>query len=71
MKNSFLKKGYTETRTIVDSDTGEVVDIYVNTSTYLANTKEEFYLMYSSMVLVLKGSSDVKMFVCFLVNQQH
>lgn len=61
MKTSFLKKGYTETKVVVDSDSGEIVDVFVNSSTYLANTKEEFYLMYSSMVLVLKGSSDVKM----------
>jgi hypothetical protein len=61
MENSFLKTGNTSTDVIVDSGTGEVVDIIVNRSTYLANTKEEFYLMYSSMVLILKGSSDVRM----------
>lgn len=61
MKESFLKTGYVETNTVIDKETGEVLDVKINKSTYLANTKEEFYLMYSSMVLILKGSSDVKM----------
>ncbi len=61
MKQSFLKTGYTQVNTTVDQDTGEVLDVSINRTTYLANTKEEFYLMYSSMVLILKGSSDVKM----------
>lgn len=61
MKESFIKTGYTETKMVVDSESGELLDVFVNSSTYLANTKEEFYLMYSSMVLILKGSSDVKM----------
>ena len=61
MKQSFLKTGYSQVNTLVDQDTGEVLEISINNSTYLANSKEEFYLMYSSMVLILKGSSDVKM----------
>lgn len=60
MKEPKVKVGYVETNTVVDKDTGEVIDVVVNKSTYLANTKEEFYLMYSSMILVLKGSTDVK-----------
>jgi len=61
MKQSILKTGYTEVNTIIDKDSGEILDISINRTSYLANTKEEFYLMYSSMVLILKGSSDVKM----------
>lgn len=61
MKKSFLKTASTQTNTIVDSDTGEILDVTTNKTTYIANSKEEFYLMYSSMVLILKGSSDVKM----------
>lgn len=60
MKKSFLKNGHTTVETIVDSETGEILDVTSNKSTYLANTKEEFYLMYSSMILILKGSTDVK-----------
>jgi hypothetical protein len=61
MKHSFLKTGSSHTTEIVDMETGELVDIIHNKSSYLANTKEEFYLMYSSMVLILKGSTDVRM----------
>jgi len=61
MKNSFLKTGYTETNTVIDGDSGEILDVIINKTTYLANSKEEFYLMYASMVLIMKGSSDVKM----------
>ena len=60
MKQSFLKNGYTEVQTVITED-GEILDVVINKTSYLANTKEEFYLMYSSMVLILKGSSDVKM----------
>lgn len=58
---SYLKIGQRRRTEYVDSNTGEMLDVVNNNSTYLANTKEEFYLMYSSMVLILKGSSDVRM----------
>lgn len=61
MENSFLKTASTNSETVVDSETGEILDVKINKIKYLANTKEEFYLMYSSMVLILKSSSDVKM----------
>lgn len=60
MENSFLKTGTTTVNNYIDSETGELLDAVINKTTYLANTKEEFYLMYSSMILILKGSSDVK-----------
>lgn len=61
MKQSFLKTGNTHTTQTVDMETGELIDVVYNKTTYLANSKEEFYLMYSSMVLILKGSTDVRM----------
>jgi hypothetical protein len=61
MKKSTLKTSYVETQTTIDKETGEILDVTINKTSYLANTKEDFYLMYSSMVLILKGSSDVKM----------
>lgn len=61
MKNSFLKTATTHVTETVDITTGEVIDIAINKNTYLANSKEEFYLMYSSMILILKGSTDVRM----------
>lgn len=61
MENSFLKTVSTSTDNYIDTQSGEIIDSITNRTTYLANTKEEFYLMYSSMVLILKGSSDVRM----------
>ena len=61
MENSFLKTVSTSTDNYIDTESGEIIDSITNRTTYLANTKEEFYLMYSSMVLILKGSSDVRM----------
>ena len=61
MKKSFLKTTQTQVNTVIDSETGEILDVTTNKTTYLANSKEEFFLMYSSMVLILKGSTDVKM----------
>ncbi len=61
MKKAYLKSSGTNTTEYVDTDTGEVLDVVINNTTYLANTAEEFYLMYSSMVLILKGSTDVRM----------
>jgi len=61
MKNSFLKTNTIKVETIVDSETGEILDEKINKTYYLANSKEEFYLMYSSMVIILKQSTDVKM----------
>lgn len=60
MKKSYLKTSGIKTDTVIDQDTGEILDVKINKTQYLANTKEEFYLMYSSMILILKGSSDVK-----------
>lgn len=61
MEKSFIKTSVVHTTDIVDMATGEIVDTVVNKTKYLANSKEEFYLMYSSMVLILKSSSDVRM----------
>lgn len=58
---SYVKTGATHIVEHVDTETGEVIDTLVNEHTYLANTKEEFWLMYSSMVLILKSSKDVRM----------
>ena len=60
MDKSFIKTGATHTTTLVDVATGEIMSTQINKTTYLANTKEEFYLMYSSMVLILKSSTDVR-----------
>lgn len=61
MEKSFLKTGSLKVTETVDFETGQIMDTQVIHTTYLANSKEEFYLMYSSMVLILKGSTDVRM----------
>jgi len=61
MKKSFLKSTSSHTTSIVDYNTGEVMETSTNSINYLANSKESFYLMYSSMILILKSSTDVKM----------
>lgn len=61
MKKSFVKSGSTTVIQNVDTNTGEIIDQTINKHTYIANHAEEFFLMYSSMVLILKGSSDVRM----------
>lgn len=45
----------------IDTETGEIIHENINTFQCLTNSTEQFWLMYSSMVLVMKGSSDVKM----------
>ena len=73
MRKSFLKNTTTERYVVIDKETGEVMDEYTNNLSYLANTKEEFYLMYSSMVLILKTSKDVnmKLFAALLERYSH
>jgi hypothetical protein len=58
---AYLKTGSKVITEIIDSSTGELLDRKIVNNKYLANTKEEFYLMYSSMVIILKQSTDVKM----------
>ena len=50
MKKGFLKTQVTEITTIVDSNSGEVMDMSTKTHSYLANTKEEFFICYASIV---------------------
>jgi hypothetical protein len=47
---------------VVDSETGELLDSTVETTKvkYLANSKEDFYLMYSSLLHALQRSKDLK-----------
>ena len=58
---AYLKASMSYTKEYVNPETGETWPGETNFTYYLANSNEEFYLMYSSMVLILKGSSDVKM----------
>lgn len=51
-KSSYLKTSHTDTSTVVTSD-GEVLEQDIKNVRYLAATKEEFFLIYSSMLGVL------------------
>lgn len=57
MKKSFLKTGQLVTETIVDSTTGEILVSNQKRHTYIANSKEEFLLVYTSLLGVLNDLS--------------
>lgn len=50
MKKNFLKTGSTDTTLIIDKQTSEIMGVDIKKHKYLANTKEEFFLMYSSIL---------------------
>jgi len=50
MKHSILKTGITEIVNAVDPNSGEILDTEVRKHTYMANTKEEFFIGYSSLI---------------------
>lgn len=58
MEKAYLKTVYKHTHDIVDTDTGEVVDTSIKEHSYLANSREEFFLTYSSLMMILQGSAD-------------
>jgi hypothetical protein len=50
MKYSILKTGVVEVVNTMDSESGELLDSEIRKHTYLANTKETFFLGYSSLI---------------------
>lgn len=60
MGNTFLKTGLPRVTEIADVDTGEILERRIDFSKYLSNSREEFYMVYPSLLTVLKQSSDVK-----------
>jgi hypothetical protein len=52
MRKSQLKTSFTATETVVDTSTGEIVSSNVKHHTYIANSKEEFMLLYTSVLPV-------------------
>ena len=60
MKQSFLKSGAVNTTEFVDINSGELLDISINKTTYLANSKEEFFMLYASALhLMMNTAKDV------------
>jgi len=68
MKKSILKKGLTEITRTVDTDTGEVLDLDIKNHKYLANTKEEFFLIYSTLIGVFQkiSAAEVRVYAFLL-----
>lgn len=60
MKKDILKKIGEVNRTVVNHDTGELLSETSESSYFLANSDKEFYLMYASMLTVLKTCKDPK-----------
>ena len=67
-KGSRLKEAGIIIKETIDADTGEVLDVSHNNLTYVCFKKDKFWMMYSSMVIMLKKSSDiqVKMFASLI-----
>lgn len=67
MNKSFLKNGTTYVDTVINED-GEILSVEVKKHTYIANSKEEFMLIYVSLFPIFLGlSSPAKsLFVYFL-----
>jgi len=55
MKKSFLKPALTQETIIIDDKTGEVLHRDVQKLRYLANTKEEYFIFYSSLIGLMQG----------------
>ena len=68
MEKSILKKGLTEITRTVDTDTGEVLDLDIKNHKYLANTKEEFFLIYSTLIGVFQkiSAAEVRVYAFLL-----
>ena len=64
MKKSFLKTSITELTSTVNIETGEVIDTDIKKHTYLANTKEDFLLLYSSVLGIFNKmeQSEIRVF---------
>ena len=60
MKNSFLKDSLIERERFVDVETGEILEENTKHHAYLANTKEEFMLLYSSMIGIFEGFTQAE-----------
>lgn len=64
MKKSFLKKGVSEIETFIDSETGEVLKSTVKEHSYIANSRETFFIGYSALVgaFMEMSQSEIRIF---------
>jgi hypothetical protein len=66
MKQSFLKKSITEITNTVDSETGEILETNLKNHSYIANSKEDFMLVYTKLLSIFQDSEmtlpEIKVF---------
>lgn len=64
MKKSFLKTQLTEVNSIVDMETGELIEQTTKKHSYIANSKEDFLLLYSSILGIFQRmeQSEIRVF---------
>lgn len=64
MRKGFLKRSVTEHKMVVDKDSGELLEEDVKIVKYLANSKEQFFLVYASLLGLLQEMSapEVKVY---------
>ncbi|MDQ6902285.1 MAG: replication/maintenance protein RepL [Bacteroidota bacterium] len=60
MQTSILKNPLTEITRTVDSETGEILDQEIKKQDYIANCKEEFFLIYSTLIGVFQKISTAE-----------
>lgn len=58
MKQSVLRIGSTHITEIVDADSGEILETNVKHHKYIANSKEEFLLLYVNALPIFRGISN-------------
>lgn len=70
MKESFIKTGNTQKSTIVDKETGEVISETFIKHTYIANSKEQFFIGYVKLLAAFKdlSGSAIKVYAYLLMN---
>lgn len=59
-----LRTGIREVNTVIDSQTGEVLDTEIKEHKYLANSKEEFFMGYSALIGVFMkmNQAEIRIF---------
>ena len=65
---SYLKTGTVEITNVVDQETGEIIESNMKRHTYMANTKEEFLLLYvNALPIFMTMSNPAKSVYAYLL----
>jgi hypothetical protein len=67
-QQSYLKTILTEVNNTIDKKTGEVISTEIKNHKYLANTKEEFFLIYSTLIGVFQkiSAAEIRVYAFLL-----